>query len=69
MFFLFLCFFVARYLGFLYFFVYLGLKGRHIFAEKKKTFVKGSAGAHYTRVPKFQGLTFKNGVDTWSFVR
>ena len=30
--------------------------------KQKNTFVKGSAGAHYTRVQKFEGLTL-NGVD------
>ena len=33
------------------------------------TFVKGSTGAHQTRCAKFQGLTLKNGVDIWTFVR
>ena len=57
------CVFSRQIFGFLYFFGYLGLEGSDISSEKKETpFVKGSAGAHLTRV-KIQGLSLKNGVD------
>ena len=48
-------------------------KRPHIFGEKKKgTFVTGSGRVHKTYFEvcaKFQGLTLKNVVDIWTFVR
>ena len=58
---------------FIHFLGYLGLKRPHIFGEKTKKNENpptriGSARTHQTRA-KFQGLTLKNDVDIWTFVR
>ena len=38
-------------------------------AEEKKKFANGSAAAYKIPVAKFQGISLKDGVDIWTFVR
>ena len=66
--FLFLFLFFGRYLGFCILGGYMGLERPHIFWEKKKKRKRLGRGTLNTCV-KFQGLTLKNGVDIWIFVR
>ena len=66
------CSFV-RYLGFCIFGGYLCLKRPHIFGEKKQeknVYIRKRLGkGTLNTCAKFQGLTLKNGVDIWTFVR
>ena len=56
--------------GFSYFQGYLGLKGSHISSgEKKKKRRKWLGRGTVNTVCKIQGLSLKNGVDIWTFVR
>ena len=63
--------FFVRYLAFVFFWEYLGLKRPHIFGEKRKRkqktirnrLGKGTLDA----CAKFQGLTLKNGVENWDY--
>ena len=60
---------VFRYLGGI-FGGYLGLKRPHISSEKKKEKRRTRLGkGTLNTCAKFQGLTLKNGVDIWTFVR
>ena len=50
---------------------YLGLKGSHISSEKQKQKRKKNIrqGLGWGTCAIFQGLSLKNGVDIWIFVR
>ena len=62
--------FVQQMLLFLYFLGYLGLKEFHISSEKnKKPIRKGLDRGTLNTCANFQGLSLKNGVDIWAFVR
>ena len=57
---------------FLYFLGYLDLKGSHISSGKKtkiKNIRKGLGRRTLNTCAKFQGLSLKNGMDIWTFVR
>ena len=58
-------------LVFVFFVGYLGLKRPHIFGEKTaKKHIRRSLGkGTLNTCAKLQGLTLKNGVDIWPFVR
>ena len=61
---------VVRYLGFCILGGYLGLKRPHISSEKKKEKRRTRLGkGTLNTCAKFQGLTLKNGMDIWTFVR
>ena len=62
-------FFWARYLCFCIFYDIWVMRDPTFPAEEKKKFANGSAAAYKIPVAKFQGISLKDGVDIWTFVR